>query len=301
MDRLHAMEVLIATVEAGSLSAAGRRLGMPLATVSRRISELEARLGARLLNRSGRKLALTEAGELYVAACRRILEDVQEAERAASGEYHLPRGDLYVTAPVVFGRLHVVPVAAEFLKAHPEIDIRLALSDRVATLLDERLDLAVRIGVLPDSGLVATRVGSIRRVVCASPAYFAARGIPKQPDDLQRHDCITFEGLSALRTWTFADGRREAAVTVRSRLAVNTAEAAIEAAVAGLGVTRVLSYQIAEAVTGGKLAMALEEFEPRPWPVNLVYAGGRLVPQKLRAFVAFAVPRLRRRLDGHRL
>jgi len=264
--------------------------------VSRKVSELEAKLKARLLNRSGRKLTLTDAGELYVAACRRILDDVQEAERSASGEYRVPRGDLYITAPIVFGRLHVVPVAAEFLKAHPEIDIRLALSDRVATLLDERLDLAVRIGALPDSSLVAVRVGAIRQVVCASPAYFAARGAPKRPDDLQHHDCITFESLSSPQAWTFIDGKRHAAMPVHSRLTVNTAEAAIEAALCGLGVTRVLSYQIADAVASGKLATALEAFEPAPWPVSLVHAGQRLIPQKLRAFLDFATPRLRARL-----
>jgi len=296
MDRFEAMRVLVAAVDAGSLSAAGRRLGMPLATVSRKVSELEAKLKARLLNRSGRKLTLTDAGELYVAACRRILDDVQEAERSASGEYRVPRGDLYITAPIVFGRLHVVPVAAEFLKAHPEIDIRLALSDRVATLLDERLDLAVRIGALPDSSLVAVRVGAIRQVVCASPAYFAARGAPKRPDDLQHHDCITFESLSSPQAWTFIDGKRHAAMPVHSRLTVNTAEAAIEAALCGLGVTRVLSYQIADAVASGKLATALEAFEPAPWPVSLVHAGQRLIPQKLRAFLDFATPRLRARL-----
>jgi len=296
MDRFEAMRVLVAAVDAGSLSAAGRRLGMPLATVSRKVSELEAKLKARLLNRSGRKLTLTDAGELYVAACRRILDDVQEAERSASGEYRVPRGDLYITAPIVFGRLHVVPVAAEFLKAHPEIDIWLALSDRVATLLDERLDLAVRIGALPDSSLVAVRVGAIRQVVCASPAYFAARGAPKRPDDLQHHDCITFESLSSPQAWTFIDGKRHAAMPVHSRLTVNTAEAAIEAALCGLGVTRVLSYQIADAVASGKLATALEAFEPAPWPVSLVYAGQRLIPQKLRAFLDFATPRLRARL-----
>jgi len=296
MDRFEAMRVLVAAVDAGSLSAAGRRLGMPLATVSRKVSELEAKLKARLLNRSGRKLTLTDAGELYVAACRRILDDVQEAERSASGEYRVPRGDLYITAPIVFGRLHVVPVAAEFLKAHPEIDIRLVLSDRVATLLDERLDLAVRIGALPDSSLVAVRVGAIRQVVCASPAYFAARGAPKRPDDLQHHDCITFESLSSPQAWTFIDGKRHAAMPVHSRLTVNTAEAAIEAALCGLGVTRVLSYQIADAVASGRLATALEAFEPAPWPVSLVYAGQRLIPQKLRAFLDFATPRLRARL-----
>src|SRR5215831_6761246 len=175
MDRLDAMSVLVAAVEAGSLSAAARRRGMPLATVSRKVSELEAHLKTRLVNRSSRQLTLTDAGRSYVAACKRILEDVSDAERAASGEYSAPKGDLIITAPIVFGRLHILPVAMEFLKAFPDVDIRLVLADHVVNLLEGHFDLAVRIGELPDSSLVATRIGSIRRVVCGSPAYFSER------------------------------------------------------------------------------------------------------------------------------
>ena len=171
MDRLESMTTLLAAVEAGSLSAASRKLGMPLATVSRKVSELEAHLRTRLVNRTSRRLTLTDAGRSYVAACKRILEDIGEAERAAAGEYIAPRGDLIITAPIVFGRLHVLPVAIEFLKAYPDIDIRIALADRVVNLQEDDIDLAIRIGELPDSSLVATRVGSIRHVVCASPAY----------------------------------------------------------------------------------------------------------------------------------
>src|SRR4029453_13957177 len=172
MDRLAAMTTLLAAVEGGSLSAASRKLGMPLATVSRKVSELEAHLRTRLLHRTSRRLTLTDAGEAYVAACKRILEDIGEAERAAAGEYMAPRGDLTVTAPIVFGRLHVLPVVIEFLKTYPDIDIRVALADRVVNLREDDIALAIRIGDLPDSSLVATRVGAIRRVVCGSPAYF---------------------------------------------------------------------------------------------------------------------------------
>ena len=294
MDRFESMQVLVAAVDAGSLSAAGRRLGMPLATVSRKVSELEAQLKTRLLNRTSRKVTLTEAGELYVAASRRILDEVHEAERAASGEYSAPKGDLVITAPVVFGRLHVLPVVTDFLKAHPEIDIRLLLSDRLAALLEERIDVAVRIGELPDSSLIAARVGSIRHVVCASPAYFAARGRPARPADLATHDCITFEGLASPRAWNI--GKRGDSVVVHSRLVVNTAEAAIDAAIAGLGITRVLSYQVAGTVAAGKLVLVLRDFEPPPWPVSLVFAGQRLSPQKLRAFLSFATPRFKEAL-----
>lgn len=297
MDRLESMSVLLMAVEAGSLSAAGRRLGMPLATVSRKVSELEAHLKTRLLIRSTRKLTLTDEGRLYVAACRRILEDVGEAERAASGEYSAPRGDLIITAPIVFGRLHVLPIVIDFLKTYPQIDIRIMLADRVVNLIEEHVDLAVRIGELPDSSLVATRVSTIRRVVCASPAYFAARGTPKRPADLVAHDCITFDGLASPEAWTFNKRKAELTVAIHSRLIVSTAEAAIDAAIAGLGITRVLSYQVAEAIRAGALAVALGDFEPAPWPVSLVFAGHRLLPQKLRAFVDFAAPRLRTALS----
>jgi DNA-binding transcriptional LysR family regulator len=287
---------LLAAVEGGSLSAASRKLGMPLATVSRKVSELEAHLRTRLINRTSRRLTLTDAGRSYVAACKRILEDIGEAERAAAGEYVVPRGDLIITAPIVFGRLHVLPVAIEFLKAYSDIDIRVALADRVVNLHEEDIDLAVRIGELPDSSLVATRVGSIRRVVCGSPAYFAQRGTPKSPDELSIHDCITFDGLASPDAWKFAVGRSAVSVAIRSRLIVNTAEAAIDAAVAAVGVTRVLSYQVASALRAGTLVLALRKFEPAPWPVSLVRAGQGLLPLKLRAFLDFAAPRLRARL-----
>lgn len=297
MDRFESMSILVAALKAGSLSAAGRRLGMPLTTVSRKVSELEAHLKTRLLTRSRRKLTLTDAGRSYVAACARILEEVDEAERAASGEFSAPKGELIIAAPIVFGRLHVLPIALEFLKAYPDIDMRIALADRAINLLEEHVDLAVRIGDLPDSSLVATRIGSIRRVICASPAYLAAHGTPKVPGDLGGHDCIAFEGLMSAPTWTFGTNRSAVSVAIRSRLVVNTAEAAIDAAIAGVGITRVLAYQVATALRAGDLVLALEDFEPAPWPVSLVHAGGRLLPLKLRAFLDFAAPRLKARLS----
>lgn len=294
MDRLESMSLFVAAVEAGSLSAAGRRLGIPLATISRKISELEAHLKTRLLNRSARRLTLTEAGHAYLAACRRILDDVGEAERTAAGEYNTPTGELIITAPIVFGRLHVLPVVIAFLAAYPEVDVRLTLTDRITQLIDEHIDLAARIGQLPDSNMVAIRIGSIRHVVCASPAYLAEYGTPKTPEDLATHRCITFEG--ALATWSFGSGKAEFAVPVHSRLRVNTAEAAMDAAIAAVGMTRVLSYQIAEPVRSGTLRPVLQAFEPEPWPVSLVHAGHGLLPVKLRAFLDFAAPRIRERL-----
>jgi DNA-binding transcriptional LysR family regulator len=296
MDRLQSMTTFLAAVEAGSLSAASRKLGIPLATVSRKVSELEAHLRTRLVNRTSRHLTLTDAGRSYVEACKRIIEDIEEAERAAAGEYIAPRGDLHLVAPVVFGRMHVLPVVTEFLQAYPDIDIRLVLADRMANLIEEHVDLAVRIGALPDSSQVGTKVGAVRRVVCGSPGYFARRGIPEHPTDLAGHDCITFEGLMSPKAWHFRTAEAEISAQIHSRLTVNTAEAAVDAAIAGLGITRVLSYQMANARRAGALVTALELFEPPPVPVNLVYPGRGLMPLKLRAFLDFAGPRLRARL-----
>jgi DNA-binding transcriptional LysR family regulator len=296
MDRLEAMSILLAVTDAGSLSAAARRLGMPLPTVSRKVAELEAHLRTRLLHRTTRQLSLTEAGAAYVAACRRILDDVGEAERIATGEYAAPKGDLAVTAPIVFGRLHIVPVVAEFLAQYPEINIKLLLTDRVVHLMEEQIDVALRIGELPDSTLMASRVGTVRTLVCASPAYLAQRGVPAGPAALATHDCISFDVLESRRAWVFGDGKSSTAVPVRSRLEVNTAEAAIAAATLGVGLVRVLSYQVAEAVGNGALDIVLQDYEPAPLPVSLVHKGQTPLPRKLRVFLDFAAPRLSARI-----
>ena len=292
------MRVLLAVVDAGSLSAAGRKLGMPLATVSRKISDLEAHLKARLLIRSTRQLNLTEAGRAYVAACRRILDEVHEAERTVAGEYHAPRGEVVVTAPIVFGRLHVLPVICEFLRVYPEVNVRLALGDRVVNLLEDHVELALRIGALPDSGLIATSLGRIRRVVCASPAYLVEHGVPRHPRDLGTHQCVSFEMFAAADAWRFQVDGREITVPIHSRMAVTTAEAAIDAAIAGVGVSCVLSYQAEPAVRVGQLELLLRPFEPAPLPVSFLYSGQGLLPLKLRALLDFAAPRLRARLSG---
>lgn len=295
-DRLAAMSIFVAVVDCGSFSGAARKLGVPLATISRKVAELETHLRARLLIRSTRKLALTEAGQSYLAACRRILDQVSEAERTAAGEYAIPKGDLVITAPIVFGRLHVLPVVVAFLAAYPEIHVRLALSDRWVHLLDDHVDVAVRVGALPDSGLMAMGLGSVHRVVCASPSYLAARGIPHHPNDLAGHDCVSFEALVSGKSWGFRQGEADISVVVQSRLIVNTAEAAVDAARAGAGLTQVLSYQAADAVRAGALAVVLRAFEPPALPVSLIYAGHGALPLKLRAFLDFARPRLSQRL-----
>jgi DNA-binding transcriptional LysR family regulator len=295
MDRLDAMSVVVAVGEEGSLSAAARRLGVPLPTVSRRVSDLESHLNTRLFNRSTRRLTLTDAGEAYLQACRRILDEVTEAERAASGEFNAPRGDLVISAPIVFGRLHVLPTATAFLKAYPDVRIRLAQDDRFINLLEEHVDVAIRIGNLADSSLVATRCGSTRRVVCGSPSYLAEAGTPKHPTDLATHSLISFDGLTSPDAWTFKD-QTDLAVPIRPKLVVNTAEAAIDAAAEGVGLTRVFSYQIQSAIKSGALVITLKRFEPAPAPISLVYPSQPRLPLKVRAFLDFATPRLRARL-----
>jgi DNA-binding transcriptional LysR family regulator len=296
MDRLDAMKTLIAAVDGGSLSAASRALNMPLATVSRKVSDLEAHLQTQLLFRTSRKLMLTEAGQAYIAASRRILDEIDEAERAASGEYRAPRGHLTVTAPIMFGRLHVAPVVLDFLKAYPEITVRLILSDEVVGLVEGHIDAAIRIGRLSDSNMVATRLGKIRWITCASPEYLAAKGRPEAPDELENHDSIMFDGVYSSNLWTFGSGEEAVVQPIKPRLAVNTADAAIAAAISGAGITRVLSYQVALPVTDGALELILRRFEPDPMPVHLVHAGHTLLPLKLRAFRDFLGPRLKNRL-----
>jgi len=295
-DRFEAMSILVAVVEAGSFSGAARRLRMPLATVSRKVGELESRLKTRLLHRSTRQLSLTEGGQSYVAACRRILEEVGEAERAVSGEYAAPKGELVITAPMTFGRRFLLPLVADFLKTYPDIDVRLLLTDRMVNLLDEHVDLALRIVELPDSSMVAIRLGAVRHVVVASPEYLARHGTPLTPQDLAGHACITLEQMASRQMWTFKSSRGEVAVPIRSRLSVSTAESAIDAAVAGVGLTRVLSYQGAQALHEGKLQVVLETFEPAPWPVNLLHTGQSMLPLKVRAFLDVAGPQLKARL-----
>ena len=296
MDRLEAMSAFVAVVDAGGFSAAARRLGTPLTTVSRKVADLENHLRARLLTRTTRKVTLTDTGQVFFQRCRRLLDELGESERLASGEYQAPRGGLSVSAPLALGRLHLGPVISEFLAAYPEIDIDLRLSDRITNIVEDGIDVAVRVGELPDSSLKALKVGSIRHVVCASPAYLDRRGTPSKPSDLVSHHCVTFTGLEGAKEWTFRTGRKVERLAVRSRLAVNTAEAAADAASAGAGITRLLCYQVSEAVLDGRLKLLLRKFEPTPLPVSLVSPDARLMPQKLKAFMDFVGPRLKARL-----
>jgi DNA-binding transcriptional LysR family regulator len=296
MDRLDAMQVMLMAVECGSLSKASRKLGQPLATVSRKVSELESYLKADLLIRSAKGLELTPAGRTYIMSARTILEQLNEAERAAAGEYTAPKGDLVVTAPTMFGRLHVLPVVIAFLKAFPEVSVELMLTDRVTHFLDDQVDVALRIGNLPDSSMIATRLGAVRWMTCASPVYLASRAAPAVPQDLADHDVISFESVSSPTTWRYWSDGNELSVPLRSGLSVNTVAAAIDAGLAGAGVIRTLSYQVVDYVRDDMLRLLLEAYEPIPRPVHLIYAKQSRLPLKLRAFVDFVVPRLRERL-----
>ena len=297
MGRLEAMAILLRVVESGSFSAASRTLGIPLATVSRKVSELEVHLGTKLLVRTTRRVALTDAGAVYVESAKRILEQLDETERIAAGEFHAPRGELILTAPVLFGRLHILPVVADFLAAYPQINVRLILSDRNLHLIDDHVDMAARIGRLPDSSLVATRIGSMRTVVCMSPKLIGQYGLPRKPEDLSALPCVNFDFFYPASTWSFQlEDARPIDVPIRPRLSVSTAEASIWAAVQGVGVTRVLHYQCADAVRDGSLQIILSEFEIEPLPVHLVHAGRGALPAKMRVFLDYATGRLRERL-----
>lgn len=293
MDRFEAMSVLLAVVEAGSLSAGARRLHAPLATVSRKVGDLEKHLGVRLVLRTRRGLALTEEGRAFVAASRRILEEVDAAERQAAGDYGALRGGLHVTAPVAFGERCLLPIALNFLKEQPEINLRLTLADRQVSLADEHIDVALRIGHPADSALIATRVGAVRRVICASTDYLARRGVPRKPDDLARHDGISFQGFATAPEGRYRKDNEAFTVEPRPRLAVNTTEAAVQAAVAGIGIIRVLSYQVSDQLRSGVLQELLTEFAPEPLPVNVIHAQADPLPLKVRCFLDWIVPRLR--------
>ena len=292
------MSVLLAAVESGSLSGASRSLGLPLPTVSRKVSELESHLKASLLIRSSKGLELTPAGRSYVIAAKAILEQVHEAERAAGGEYVEPKGDLVATAPTMFGRLHLLPVVLEFLSAYPDVSVSLLLTDRVTHFLDDHIDVALRVGSLPDSDLIATRIGAVRRVLCASPGYLATRGTPETPSDLSTHSVISFTGVSETNVWTFWQGSEEITVRFRSRFGVTTIEGAIDAGLAGAGLARTMSYQVSDHIRDVRLTAVLQAYEPNPLPVQLVYRQQSRLPLKLRSFLDFALPRLRARLEA---
>jgi len=293
MDRLEAMRIFVAVAEAESFSGAARRLRLSAPAVTRAVAGLEERLGVRLLHRTTRIVRVTEAGERFLRDAARVLADVDEAELSASRIQHGLRGPLAITAPALFGRLHVAPVLLDFLGRHPDVTGRALFVDRVVDLVDEGIDVAVRIARLADSALSAVRVGAVRRVVCASPEYLRRSAALRSPRDLAKHDGIGFVPSMGEPDWAFRVKSSRVSAPPRTRLLVNGAEAAVEAAVAGFGVVRALSYQVAAHVRDGSLVIVLSAFEPPELPVHVVHAQGHRATTRVRAFVDFAVPRLR--------
>lgn len=297
MDRLDAINAFVSVADLKSFAAAARALEVSPPAVTRAVAAIEARLGTRLFHRTTRQVRLTDAGERYFAHCLRILDEMSAADAAAAGAQAEPRGPLIVTASQMFGRRFVAPVMLEFLDHYPQVDGRLTLLDRVTDLIEEGFDVAVRIASLPDSTLSAARVGEVRRVVCASPRYLRARGTPRDPAELAHHDGIAFAPVSVGDPWVFKIGARRFVGAPRIRLKVNDTEVAIAAALAGRGLTRVLSYQVADEIRRGRLTVVLEKYEPPPIPIHLVHLEGRRANARVRAFVDFAAKRLRTALQ----
>ncbi len=292
MDRWQGMRVFVRVAESGGFAGAARALHMSPPAVTRAVAALEARIGARLLTRTTRRVALTEAGARYLEDCRRILAEIEEADAVAAGAMAIPTGTLTVTAPVQFGRLYVLPVMSAYLDLYPAVAARALFLDRVIDLVEEGADVALRIGLLPDSGLSAIRVGSVRSVVCAAPAYLERHGTPLEPGDLTRHTIIGRSDRALVTEWRFGPERRMA-VPVRPRLVCNTIDGALAAAIDGRGIVRLLSYQVAPALAEGRLVRLLPAHEGPPMPIHVVSPEGRRAPAKVRAFVDLAVERLR--------
>lgn len=293
MDRLQEMQVFTTVAQEQGFSAAARRLGLSAASVTRAVAALEVRIGTQLLIRTTRNVHLTEAGQRYLEDCRRILADVQEAEASAAGSHAQPRGQLTVTAPVLFGNLYVTPVMVGFLEQYPEVSINALLVDRVVSMVEEGVDVAVRIGDLPDSSQHAVLVGQVRRVVCGSADYLQRYGRPTHPEDLQRARIVATSAIGQQRSWPFMVAGETLNVRLEPRLVTTANQAAISAAALGLGLTRVLSYQVAGQVAAGELEVVLEDFELAPMPIHVVYQGGRKAPARVRSFVDYAVQALR--------
>lgn len=288
MDQLDSMRVFIAVADTGGFAPAARLLRVSPPAVTRAIAALEQRLGARLLNRTTRQVRLTEAGQRFLADCKRIVAELQDAEALARNAHVEPQGVLAVTAPVMFGRMHIAPLLLDFLEQHPKVNVRAMFVDRIVNLMEEGFDAALRIDTLSDSSLTALKVGTVRRVVVASPAYLAANGAPRTPSDIENHHAIG----SGRAPWRFR-GATTAVAQPRMMLRVNGGDVAIACALAGRGLARPWSYQVDEELRDGRLQAVLTDFEPAPVPVQLVYPEGRQAAAKVRAFVDFAATRLR--------
>ena len=293
MDRIEEMTVFVAVAELGGFASASRKLKLSAPTITRAVAALEAQVGAELFVRTTRFVRLTESGERYLQDCRRILHELEEAEAQAAGAHLAPQGTLVIAAPIVFGQRLLLPLLVEFLQQHPAVSARALLVDRPVQLSEEGIDCAFRMGELPDSALVATPLGHIRRIVCASPGYLAAHGQPQQPQEVVDHALVVSAADGRSDRWRFVEGDRDVDIDIEPRLVVSTNEAAISAALGGWGLTRVMSYQVNAELQRGELQRVLQGYEGKPLPVWLVNAEGRRAAAKLRSFIAFAVARLR--------
>lgn len=293
MDRLTQMQIYVAVAESEGFAAGARRLNISPPVVTRAVADLEARLGVKLLNRTTRYVRATEAGRRYLEDARRVLAAADEADEAAIGINAEPRGHLSVTAPVLFGRMYVMPGIVDYLRRYPDTEVSAMFVDRVVNLLEEGIDVAIRIGELNDSSFKAMRMGTVRRLLCASPAYIAQFGMPASPDDLVNHQLIVASSLGSNAEWRFMRRGETYTVRVKPRLVVTSNDSAIEAAVKGLGITRIISYQIAPELAQEKLTIVLSEFEVPALPVNIIHREGRLGSAKIRSFIDLMALRLR--------
>lgn len=293
MDRLQAMSAFVTVVDCGGFASAARKLELSPPVVTRAVAELEERLGLRLLTRTTRVVRVTEAGARFADDCRRILAEIDEAEVAASGTHAAARGTLVLTAPVLFGHLYVMPVLVDYLRQCPEVDAQCLFLDRIVNLDEEGVDVAIRIGELPDSSMQAIRVGRVRRVLVASPGYLQAHGLPARPEDLAQHTLISRGGVALEVDWQFVEAGRTSTQHLHARLRTSSNDSAIAAAVAGFGITRLLSYQVAEPLRLGQLQVVLEAFETAALPIHVVHREGRRATQKVRGFIDLAVDTLR--------
>ena len=293
MDKFNLITIFITVVDTNGFAAAARKLNISPPAVTRAINELEAQLNVRLLTRTTRKVRVTDVGARYVEDCRRIIAELSEADESVGGSHGAPQGRLTLTAPVLFGSKFVTPIVAEYLQTYPEVSASCLFLDRIVNMMDEGIDVAVRIGELPDSSMQAIRVGQVRRVICAAPRYLKQHGLPKQPRDLQDHTIISANSLAFLPEWTLMEDGVAHAVKLQSRFTTSTNDSAITAAIGGFGLTRLLSYQIAEFLRDGQLKTVLSQCEPPALPIHVVHREGRHASKKARAFIVLAVERLR--------
>jgi DNA-binding transcriptional LysR family regulator len=299
MDRFHLIQVFVAVVDCQGFAGAARKLAISPPAVTRAVNELEGHLGLRLLTRTTRSVRVTDMGKRYAQDCRRILAELAEADESVSGMHSGPRGRLTVTAPVLFGGIYVTPIVTAYLQRYPEVSASCMFLDRVVNLMEEGVDVAIRIGELPDSNMQAIRVGQVRRIICASPTYLASQGIPVVPDDLQQHTLVLASGITPNPEWGLVQHGQPHTVGLQARMTTTTNDAALAAVVGGFGLTRLLSYQVAEHLRAGSLKILLAEYEPAPLPIHVVHGEGRRAPQRVRAFIDLAVELLRSNLALH--